>query len=107
MPSLTHLAPKEWSMLRRALGRPRRLSLAFLKQSRAHLEAWRMRCRAAYRAAAAGKPLPPDVPRQLAVGQRVTARHPETRTIHEGRVLTVELHAYRYVGLGLGLLALW
>lgn len=92
LPTLTHLTRGEWGVLRRALGRPRRLSLAFLKQARAQLGAWRARCRAAY----SGGALPPDVPAQLTVGQKVTARHPLTRHLHEGRVLTVERACYRY-----------
>lgn len=92
LPSLTHLTRGEWRVLRRSLGRPRRLSLSFLKQARANLGAWRQRCRAAY---SGGLVLPADVPQQLRVGQRVTARHPVTRQLHEGRVLTVEGACYR------------
>ena len=38
---VTHLTRTEWSVLRGALGKPRRLSLAFLKQERQKLEAYR------------------------------------------------------------------
>lgn len=38
---MTHLTRTEWSVLRGALGKPRRLSLAFLKQERQKLEAYR------------------------------------------------------------------
>jgi hypothetical protein len=38
---VTHLTRTEWSVLRGAMGRPRRLSLAFLKQERHKLEAYR------------------------------------------------------------------
>lgn len=38
---VTHLTRTEWSVLRGALGRPRRLSLNFLKQERQKLEAHR------------------------------------------------------------------
>ncbi len=103
LPSLTHMRRTDWQTLRRALGRPRRLSLAFLKQQRARLTAWRNQCREAYRALAGGGPvgglsqLPAGVPPQLAVGQRVSARHPATRQLHEGGVLTVEGDSYRCV----------
>jgi hypothetical protein len=38
---VTHLSRCEWSVLRGAAGRPRRLSLNFLKQERHKLEAYR------------------------------------------------------------------
>jgi len=38
---VTHLTRTEWSVVRGALGRPRRLSLNFLKQERQKLEAFR------------------------------------------------------------------
>jgi hypothetical protein len=38
---VTHLTRTEWSVLRGALGKPRRLSLNFLKQERQKLEAYR------------------------------------------------------------------
>lgn len=38
---MTHLTRPEWSVLRGTLGRPRRMSLAFLKQERQKLEAYR------------------------------------------------------------------
>lgn len=38
---LSHLTRPEWSVLRGAFGRPRRLSLAFLKQERVKLEMYR------------------------------------------------------------------
>lgn len=41
LPSNTKLARAEWCALRGALGRPRRLSLNFLRQERARLELYR------------------------------------------------------------------
>lgn len=40
---------------------------------------------------------PPDVPRPLRVGQQVTARHPLTRQLHDGTILTTKGSKYRYV----------
>ena len=34
--------------------------------------------------------LPPDLARPLTVGQKVIARHPKTREIHDGSILTVD-----------------
>ena len=42
-----------------------------------------------------GNETPPDLPRPLTVGQRVTGRHSLTRQIHDGTVLTVAANAYR------------
>ncbi len=42
------LTRREWGAVRRALGRPRRLSLAFLRQERAKLETYRNIVRAKY-----------------------------------------------------------
>jgi hypothetical protein len=41
VPPDVKLARPEWSVLRGALGRPRRLSLGFLRQERARLELYR------------------------------------------------------------------
>ncbi|KAL6778067.1 hypothetical protein ACKKBG_A16795 [Auxenochlorella protothecoides x Auxenochlorella symbiontica] len=138
LPRDAALTWREWAALRAGLGRPRRLSLRFLHEQRAALEAWREAAReaaatasrdAAARAAAdraaagaagafagpgvagasppgpgapaAAAPLPAagpsaglahdagSMPRALGVGQRVTARHPATRQLHDGAVLTV------------------
>ncbi len=45
-----------------------------------------------------GNETPAEMPRPLTVGQRVTARHPLTRQIHDGDVLTVAADTYRCVG---------
>lgn len=65
-------------------------------QERAELEAWRERVRTKYEEVGYGAPTPPDLPRQLQVGQRVTARHPVTRHIHDGDILTTGPKFYRY-----------
>lgn len=41
--------------------------------------------------------IPPALPRQLTVSQRVTARHPVTRQLHDGDVLTIAPDCYRRV----------
>lgn len=92
---LARLSRTEWTCIRRSLGRPRRMSLAFLRQERAELEAWREQVRAKYEEVGYGAHIPEDLPRQLQVGQRVTARHPVTRQIHDGDVLTTAPKYYR------------
>ena len=39
--------------------------------------------------------VPAALPRQLTVSQRVTARHPVTRQLHDGDVLTIAPDCYR------------
>lgn len=51
--------------------------------------------RAKYEEVGYGAQIPPDLPRQLQVGQRVTARHPVTRQIHDGDILTTAPKYYR------------
>ena len=41
MSHTTHLTRREWGLLRSSWGRPRRLSLSFLKEERIKLEAYR------------------------------------------------------------------
>ncbi|KAG2495072.1 hypothetical protein HYH03_006683 [Edaphochlamys debaryana] len=91
----TKLTRLEWSVLRGALGRPRRLSLAFLREERLRLEGYREHARLRYEEVAMGLEVPPDMPRQLRVGQHVTARHPQTRQLHDGVILTVKGRTYR------------
>ena len=40
--------------------------------------------------------IPAALPRQLTVSQRVTARHPVTRQLHDGDILTIAPDCYRY-----------
>lgn len=80
-------------------GKPRRLSLKFLKEERVRLERWRDGCRQQYQsgAAATADPKVADhLPRPLGVGQPVVARHPSTRQLHDGNVLTVAHNCYRW-----------
>lgn len=42
-----------------------------------------------------GVDAPPELPRQLRVGQEVVARHPATRALHDGVVLTIKGSRYR------------
>lgn len=140
----------------RPAGKPRRLSLKFLKEERARLEHWREGCRQQYQsgAALADAKVADHLPRPLAVGQvrlgvdvrcwvpagpplsshcgcwrrhsirgralgvcgqvivlvplaskarlactppmqRVVARHPTTRQLHDGQVLTAAHNCYR------------
>lgn len=100
---VTALTRKEWGLLRAGLGRPRRLSAAFLREERCRLEAWRRRCRAYYGRGGAGAAAlagaegeEAELPRAVSVGQRVTARHPITRQLHDGGVLTAAHDCYRW-----------
>jgi hypothetical protein len=83
------LQRSEWAMIRRSLGKPRRLSLQFLHEERAELEAYRAGVRKNFREKDSSE-IPVDMPRPLVVGQRVTARHPATCQIHDGSILTVD-----------------
>jgi hypothetical protein len=51
--------------------------------------------RAFLEAGAGGAPLPSDAPRPLKVGQAVTARHPVTRRLADGIILTMQPSRYR------------
>ncbi|KAK9820084.1 hypothetical protein WJX72_005985 [[Myrmecia] bisecta] len=89
MAHVERLTRTEWGIIRASLGRPRRLSLNFLREERAKLEAYRENVRAKYDEVGLGGEAPADLPRALQVAQRVTARHPVTQQLHDGDVLTV------------------
>jgi DIRP/Myb-like DNA-binding domain len=91
----TKLTRKEWSALRSALGRPRRLSNAFLRESRTKLEIHRKTTRNFYSQDHMDPAIAATLPRQVAVGQKVIARHPLTRQLHDGTVLTAGFNNYR------------
>lgn len=93
--SINCLTRAEWSLLRGALGRPRRLSLSFLKEERMRLEAYRDTVRRKYEEVGPGMEVPADMPRPLRVSQQVTARHPITRHLHDGFILTTKASKYR------------
>lgn len=95
LPEKASLTRKEWTVLRSSLGRPRRLSWAFLRDCRAKLEAHRAMARAAYGADVPDSNALALLPRPIVVGQRVVARHPATRQLHDGSVLTVTPDSYR------------
>lgn len=64
-------------------------------QERIKLEAWREEVRSLYAEAGPAIELPLEYPPQLQVGQKVVARHPVTRQLHDGDVLTVTANSYR------------
>jgi hypothetical protein len=39
--------------------------------------------------------VPPELPRPLKVAQAVVARHPGTRSLHDGIILTIKSSKYR------------
>jgi hypothetical protein len=55
----------------------------------------RERVRAAYEAAGLGMEVPAELPRPLKVAQAVVARHPGTRSLHDGIILTIKSSKYR------------
>lgn len=65
-------------------------------QERARLEAWRNSVREKYEKSSYNTDIPAALPRQLTVSQRVTARHPVTRQLHDGDVLTIAPDCYRH-----------
>lgn len=99
---VTHLARKEWSVLRAAIRgdrATRRFSRAFIREERIALRDWREDCRSVYQDMG-NRPLsdlPPDVPLPLMVGELVTARHPKTRAIYDAKVLTVNRYVPGFV----------
>lgn len=78
--------------VRSSLGKPRRLSKRFLQEEREKLETYRESVRTHYHELRTGlrEGLPADLARPLTVGQKVIARHPKTREIHDGSILTVD-----------------
>jgi hypothetical protein len=62
----------------------------FLREEREKLAAYRDATRAAYAEAGKGAELAAELPPPLAVGQRVSAKHPKTRQVAEGAILTVD-----------------
>lgn len=95
LPPDKKLTRKQWSALRVGFGRPRRLSVNFLRESRAKLEAHRVLARRLYASSSPDPNTAAVLPRPLNVGQRVLARHPVTRHYYDGSVLTVAPDAYR------------
>ncbi|GMH43926.1 hypothetical protein BSKO_11860 [Bryopsis sp. KO-2023] len=84
----------EWSMIRSVIIKPRRFSPKFLAAEREKWEQYRMSVRAKYiecRIGCDGLPCA----KALRVGQQVVARHPITKRIHDGMVLSVGSSAYR------------
>jgi hypothetical protein len=51
--------------------------------------------RAKYEEVGLGGEVPPEIPRPLYVGEEVCARHPATRQLHDGVILTVKGTKYR------------
>ena len=102
---ISHLRRVEWRAVRAALSKPRRVSLPWLREQRDAIESDRAKSRTAYgRLKQLGRlgardlsreELPPGVPRPLAVGERVLAIHPRTRSVHPGQVLTVDVSRCR------------
>ena len=94
-PSTFPLASPLARLLRRALGRPRRLSPAFIEEERAKLSEYRTWVRVQQRHQQSLQP-PPFLPEGLASsrvkhrliqGQEVIAVHPHTGEMHEGVVV--------------------
>ncbi|CAK9220289.1 unnamed protein product [Sphagnum troendelagicum] len=89
VPRLTRV---EWGVIRGSLGKPRRLSKRFLEEEREKLAIYRDSVRTCYHELRTGlrEGLPVDLARPLTVGQKVIARHPKTREMHDGSILTVD-----------------
>nr|XP_023029837.1 protein lin-9 homolog [Leptinotarsa decemlineata]XP_023029838.1 protein lin-9 homolog [Leptinotarsa decemlineata]XP_023029839.1 protein lin-9 homolog [Leptinotarsa decemlineata] len=68
----------EWTKIRRMMGKPRRCSQAFFNEERLELEKKRKKIRALQQRKATDltsfKDLPPEIPMQLVIGSKVTAR---------------------------------
>lgn len=92
IPANANLTRREWSILRSLLGRPRRFSLSFLREERAKLEAHRQASRASQND---GDRSMDNNSHMIPVGARVIARHPTTRALHDGCILTLGASNYR------------
>ncbi len=101
------LTRAEWSYVRSMMGKPRRLSQAFLQQEREKLTKYRndvriiqssanvdMGAGGAGRGGGVIRGYHPPVPSKLAVGTRVTARHPGSRQLFNGKVLSLDGFEY-------------
>lgn len=68
----------EWCKIRRMMGKPRRCSQSFFEEERRELERKRQKIRMLQQRKAADvnsfKDLPPEIPLQLVIGTKVTAR---------------------------------
>ncbi|CAK9266551.1 unnamed protein product [Sphagnum jensenii] len=86
------LARVEWGVIRSSLGKPRRLSKRFLEEEREKLARYRESVRIHHHELRIGlrECLPADLAHPLTVGQKVIARHPKTREMHDGSILTVD-----------------
>lgn len=79
-PNLTtrHLTRAEWNKIRRTMGKPRRFSAAFLEEERRELERKRRKIRLLQTKRSGDvsfvRDLPKEIPQQLSVGSKVTAR---------------------------------
>ena len=99
--SVGRLSRAEWRVIRQSMGEPRRFSAAFLAEERAKLEEHRAAARAmaGLVPSGGGGGVPPrtdvPLPASLRVGERVTARHPVTREVHDGSILTTAPDRYR------------
>ncbi|XP_062539224.1 protein lin-9 homolog [Armigeres subalbatus] len=73
-----HLTRAEWNRIRRTMGKPRRCSVAFLEEERRELERKRRKIRLLQTKRSGDlsfvRDLPKEIPQQLSVGTKVTAR---------------------------------
>ncbi|XP_021701011.1 protein lin-9 homolog [Aedes aegypti] len=73
-----HLTRAEWNRIRRTMGKPRRCSAAFLEEERRELERKRRKIRLLQTKRSGDvsfvRDLPKEIPQQLTVGTKVTAR---------------------------------
>ncbi|XP_040940936.1 protein ALWAYS EARLY 2 isoform X3 [Gossypium hirsutum] len=94
IPRLTRV---EWGVIRSSLGKPRRFSERFLHEEREKLKQYRESVRQHYAQLRIGttEGLPMDLPQPLSIGQRVSAIHPETREVNDGKVLGLEHDCFK------------
>ncbi|OEL24393.1 Protein ALWAYS EARLY 2, partial [Dichanthelium oligosanthes] len=89
---ISRLAGCEWSIIRSYRGKPRRFSDNFLVVERKQLEDYRQEVRTYYGQLSDGSldSLPADVAWPFSIGQQITARHPSSRELCDGKVVMVE-----------------
>uniref|UniRef100_A0ACD5Y645 Uncharacterized protein n=1 Tax=Avena sativa TaxID=4498 RepID=A0ACD5Y645_AVESA len=94
---LSRLTRSEWSTIRSSLGKPRRFSDHFLAVEKEKIEDYREDVRKYYAELSDGlrDSLPADLARTFSVGQHVIVRHPSTRELCDGKVVTMERDCYK------------
>jgi len=99
---INQLSRTEWSYIRSKMGKPRRLSQAYLQQESQKLKQYREEVRNHHSGKASTAPPSAEmelyldeIPAPINVGTPVVARHPKDGELYSGKVLLKDNHRYR------------